>query len=179
MHRKSQKTVYLNTSNRNRVLNTKYRKKIENELKKSASNGRPEITFEITCDGGDYEEGMRIYEAIRRYPGKTIGHVHQACSMGLVIVQACTVRKAYEDAELMFHELSVTLGRSIDERKLTLTELVRLANESKKDQHRLNEAMASRTPGYNASYWARCKKDRYFTPQRALRMGLIDEIIYQ
>jgi ATP-dependent Clp endopeptidase proteolytic subunit ClpP len=136
----------------------------------------PPLRILIDSGGGSVNAGLDIYDLIRLYEGKTTGTVVcQAASMAAVILQACDHRICALHASILIHHVAtknVNLDTLKDQKKLTL-----LISDMEEDQRRLYHILCLRTGKKQALIARECKKDNYMSSERALELGLIDEII--
>jgi len=136
----------------------------------------PDIEILINSNGGDVEWGLTIYDIIDTYKGKTTGIVHSsAYSMGAIILQACTVRKATRHSYILIHHISrqsVSLDVLKDPAKRRRT-----IEQMEKPQRRLYEILLKRTKKPLDEIISTCKKDTKMSAEEALAFGLIGEII--
>ncbi|ELH9434869.1 Clp protease ClpP [Vibrio vulnificus] len=64
-----------------------------------------DLTIHFHTDGGEVDEGMAIYAAIKDYPGKVTGIVDSVCaSISSVVLMACKERYIRPTARLMIHQ---------------------------------------------------------------------------
>ncbi|ELV8577915.1 Clp protease ClpP [Vibrio vulnificus] len=64
-----------------------------------------DLTIHFHTDGGEVDEGMAIYAAIKDYPGKVTGIVDSVCaSISSVVLMACEERYIRPTARLMIHQ---------------------------------------------------------------------------
>jgi ATP-dependent Clp endopeptidase proteolytic subunit ClpP len=130
------------------------------------------IDLHIDSIGGRLHAYVSIVDAISRTRAPINGIVTgYAGSSAFNILQFCDVRKAYRNADLMFHALNLNGVRDDD---LNLEEILR---RSKRLQRRLIALLARRSgqPLSELRKWSREQKN--FTAKEALALGLIDEIL--
>lgn len=69
---------------------------------------KKEITLYIDSGGGEVQAGLDIYDMIKHSKAPVTGIVYRkANSMASVILQACVKRKAFENAEIIIHDISI------------------------------------------------------------------------
>lgn len=134
-----------------------------------------EITLYINSSGGTIENGLlTIYDTLQfiKAPVKTIC-IGEAYSSAAVILAAGSkgTRFAYPSARIMIHNVQVDdmsgNQKEIEDESRRIKEL---------NQTLMN--IISRHTGQDIKKVQRdCKKDKYFSPEQAIKYGLIDEII--
>lgn len=139
-----------------------------------AENNEP-ITLYINSPGGSVTDGMAILDTMNiiKSPVHTIC-VGMAASMGAFLLSQgepghryCTV-----NSEVMIHQvLGGYQGQA--------TDIEIHSNRIQRMKRKLTELMANSTNGKTdaATMWEQCERDNFLTPEQALEMGLIDEII--
>lgn len=64
-----------------------------------------DLTIHFHTDGGEVDEGMAIYAALKDYPGKVTGIVDSVCaSISSVVLMACQERYIRPTARVMIHQ---------------------------------------------------------------------------
>lgn len=134
------------------------------------TTGLAPITLLIDSGGGKVTLGEHICDTIRnsRAPVEALV-IGEASSMTFVVLQSCSLRRAYEHARLMFHECrsSNVKCTTADKEK---AELLKLDEEAIR--------RISKRSGHTASHikaWMR--EERWFDAAEALRLGFIDEVV--
>lgn len=132
------------------------------------------ISVHINCPGGNVYEGLSMIDAIKTSPCKiiTIG-TGLIASMALPLLSVGDVRKITPNAFLMCHEVSYGSGG------LERLSTVEIENKHTKILNmRMNKILAQNSfKPYH--FWARIGKhvDYYMDAERALELGLVDEIL--
>lgn len=132
------------------------------------------INLFLTTDGGNVEEGLAIYDAIKYSKTPVDIYVLGKCySAGFLILGAGTHRFAYPNARFMIHELSYSLPYN----KLATHE--DYTNEFKENQKQVNKLILSDTNISREELQWHCehKKDWFMSAEEALNLGVIDKII--
>jgi len=135
-----------------------------------------DINLHINTPGGSWTDGMAIFSAIRLSKNKVVGTIFGDCSsMGSIILQACNMRLATSEAEMIVHP-----GQSSAD-----LDSVSFVNRGKHEE-RILEKMYK-------IYWERIPDDKklksyikfkqkfahdiYLDAQEILAYGLVDKII--
>lgn len=132
------------------------------------------IQIVINCPGGAIEDGFAIYDTIR-FTAETGVSVSalvtgEAQSMAAYVLQAATHRMMHPHAVLLIHEGSTGFnGQSRD--------LEKAAIHNKAVRHQIYKILSSRTSATENDWERLGVTDQIFTAERALEMGLIDEIV--
>jgi ATP-dependent Clp protease protease subunit len=133
-----------------------------------------EINMYISSGGGSIYAGNGIIDVMRhiKTPVNTIC-TGIAMSMGNQILAAGTgTRKAMPNARIMIHSLAGGTSGKFQDMEIDF-------HESKYLQEKLMRQMSEYTKG-KTSYEEICKltdRDKFLSPEEALELGLIDEII--
>lgn len=139
------------------------------EVAKKKPNG---IVLEINSGGGDYDSGFLLSKAIERTPIPVTCIVDgDAASMAFFILQSCDKRVATPRSVLMIHEVSWTGAvktSGID----SVAGFIRTQNEAM-----LAHCAAKLKISKDALAKAITGKDWFLTPDEALAIGAIDEIV--
>lgn len=107
--------------------------KLEELIRWAVRGGAKELVIDIDSDGGDAEEGIKIYRAIKASPIPTRCTVHgQAASAAALLLQACQIRVMTKDSRIAIHNpftrLPISMMISVEQAKLISDELTTLAN---------------------------------------------------
>ena len=130
------------------------------------------IELRINSRGGLIPAQSHMVDAILYSDAPVHGTVtRRAYSSALTILQACVWRRAYRNACLMFHGPNLT-GVRIDDPKFKA-----ILKETRGDHAAFLEDLSKRT-GQSVKKLARwSSEEKYFNAKKALRYGLIDEIV--
>jgi ATP-dependent Clp endopeptidase proteolytic subunit ClpP len=133
---------------------------------------KEEITIYLTCNGGEDELGLAIFDAISlcECPIHIIA-IGKCYSMGTVILQAANKRSAFPHTRFMIHEGHMSAGMStyeaakvdIGEMKVLLDSLYAIYENN---THLTRKKMRSLCKG----------GDYYFGATEAIELGFIDKV---
>ena len=141
----------------------------------NAQDSKTPIEFYINSPGGSVTDGIAIYETMRKIqaPVHTIC-LGSAASMGAFLLAMGEKGHRYcgKYSELMIHQV---LGGF----KWQSTDSNRHANHINDLKIKLTYLLADSTQGKTSveTMWNLCERDNFLTPEKALEIGLIDEII--
>lgn len=140
---------------------------LANEL---AAIDAAEIEVQISSPGGDAFDGLAIYNALRIHPARITTRVDGlAASAASVIVQAGDHRVIVQSAQLMIHEAwGYTVG--------TADEMRQFADVLEQQNEVMAEIYATRSGGDIEHIRQMMAAETWFTDQKALDEGLVDEI---
>ena len=133
------------------------------------------INLYINSVGGSIIAGFDICDIIRHSRAQVIGLVYrQANSMASVILQACAKRKAMRNSTLYLHNIRLVVEGEFHE----IDEKVKKAvAETKDDQEKIYQYLAEKTKISLNEIAEICRKRTTLSAEKALELGLIDEII--
>ena len=131
-----------------------------------------EITLIISSPGGDVYSGMALVDAMQSLscPITTIA-MGLVASMASVILANGDRRLAYPHAYILIHQLSSVNGMSQQ------TDLEIAANHAAELRGVLDELLARKTSKAPDDFHAMTERDCWCSAERALELGIIDEII--
>lgn len=133
------------------------------------------INLYIDSPGGDVRAGLTIIDTMNsiKPPVNTFCY-STAASMGAVILSAGAKRYAFEHSIIMIHQPLSSM-----EGFYRQTDLSKKAKSLEKVRDDLEHLLASYTKGKTSleQMHIACEEDNYMSPDQALEMGLIDEII--
>ena len=135
-------------------------------------NGEP-ITVHINSGGGDVWTGSEIYTALKNHLGHVTVEIHSLCaSIATVIASAGDTVKMAPVAQYMIHgAYMVAQGNRGDMEQHA--EFLGKVDTTIRNAYRLK---AKNVTDEQLKEWM--EKDTWFTPQEALEMGFVDEIMY-
>lgn len=132
------------------------------------------INIMMNTPGGSVINGFAIYDTIMRRKKTTpinITAIGACMSMGVIIMQAATERRAMPNAEFLLHEVSYGERGSISSHKDQLAVTTRL-------QSKLDGVITGRSHIDQSTLEQLTKRRDYtISAQEALEHGLIDQII--
>ncbi len=144
---------------------------------------RPLIIHMKTC-GGDYWEGMAIYDAIKSYPWYVtiVNHTH-ARSMSSIIFQAANKRIMQPNSYFMFHDGSTGIEGTVKTVRSYIEFEKKVADKAMLDVYAKSMKRHGKLKDKSIEYiqkWLRNKMDKeedvYMTPEEAIEYGLADEV---
>ena len=148
-----------------------------------ANEGKPIVILMKTC-GGDFNEGMAIYDAIKSCPSKvTILNYTHARSMSSIIFQAGDKRVMMPHSHFMFHDGTYADEGTVKQVKSGLDFYSKIGTSTMLDIY--SEKMAGKgdfkeQPISKIKKWLRYqmdkKEDVYLTAEETIYLGLADEI---
>lgn len=148
--------------------------KIVNALLLLDDLGSDQIRIVMNCVGGEWYCGMAIYDVIRGLNSPVMIDVYGACmSMGAIILQSGTKRRASENSTIMLHDGEVSMSPTI------IKNMEAWAVKHNRDRKAMYEIFARRSGGLTSAKEVESltSVDFIVSPDEALRYGLIDEII--
>jgi ATP-dependent Clp protease, protease subunit len=130
------------------------------------------IIIYISSLGGDWYDGMAIHDRICASKCHiTTLAIGKAMSMGSVILQAGDIRCAFFNTTIMVHDGYEDNGIQ------TPADQDMLVKHSKQLRSMMYKIYANKSH-HPVNYWKRvCKKDKFYTAEEALKVGLIDKIL--
>lgn len=132
------------------------------------------INIFINSEGGSVYAGLSIYSALRHCvcPVHVFG-MGLCASMGALLLQAGDVRNVLPYTTIMIHSVSGGTGRAtVWDAEIQMDEMIRLNNELTDIFVKRNTKNKSFDELKNIM-----SRDHYLTPELALDMGLIDNIV--
>ncbi len=162
------------------VIANRFIKNINLCMRVNAS--KPIIIHMKTC-GGYWEEGMAIYDAIKSCPSRvTILNYTHARSMSSIIFQAADKRVMMPNSHFMLHDGTYAVDGTVKQARSSIefdrkNDIIMLNIYAE----RMNERGEFAGQGITKiKKWLRAqmdkKEDVYFTAERAVELGLADEI---
>jgi ATP-dependent Clp protease protease subunit len=142
-----------------------------------------DILLQINSGGGHVPHGLAIHDVLKFSQAPIIGLVTgRCCSMATTILQGCIIRLALENSWFLLHGINHHLSfdlkenSDLDEIKKTIDSS---AAELKIYQQNINNIFLDRSKELNKDKLIKImQKDKEMTAVEALKIGLIDEIIY-
>jgi ATP-dependent protease ClpP protease subunit len=137
------------------------------------ARGAPPLTVWISSGGGGVRSGLFIYDMLGTYPNTTTGIVIcEAKSMAVIILQACTIRKALANSEIRIHGIvqpDVGLDVFHDPKKLE-----ELKNELELQQAKTDQILLKRTEKSIKEIRRASGLEKDMTVKEAIEFGLLD-----
>lgn len=136
-----------------------------------AANGEP-IEVEINSPGGDVFSGSEIYTALMGYAGGvTTKVVGVAASAASIIAMAGNPAMVSPTAEIMIHNVSMYAGGDYRDHEHA-AQMLRDYNDTIANAYMLKSGMEKE------KILELMNQETWLTPQQALEMGLVDEIMF-
>jgi len=138
-----------------------------------SENPKKEISFYINSPGGIIWSGLAIYDTMQYISSKIMTIcVGQAASAGSLLLTAGEneMRFSLPNSRIMVHQPSGGYQGQVTDIEIQTNEII-------KTKKRLNEIYAKHT-GKNLSEVEKImERDKYFSPQEAIKFGLIDKVV--
>ena len=138
-----------------------------------SENPKKEISFYINSPGGIVWSGLAIYDTMQYVSSKIMTIcVGQAASAGSLLLTAGAkdMRFSLPNSRIMVHQPSGGYQGQV-------TDIEIQTNEIKKTKQRLNEIYAKHTGKKINEISEIMERDKYFSPEEAIKFGLIDKVI--
>jgi len=138
-----------------------------------SENPKKEISFYINSPGGLVWSGLAIYDTMQYISSKIMTIcIGQAASAGSLLLTAGEkdMRFSLPNSRIMVHQPSGGFQGQV-------TDIEIHTNEIKKTKIRLNEIYAKHTGKKIEEISKIMERDKYFSPDEAIKFGLIDKII--
>ena len=138
-----------------------------------SENPKKEISFYINSPGGIVWSGLAIYDTMQYVSSKIMTIcIGQAASAGSLLLTAGEkgMRFSLPNSRIMVHQPSGGYQGQV-------TDIEIQTNEIKKTKQRLNEIYSKHTGKKISEVSAIMERDKYFSPDEAIKFGLIDKII--
>lgn len=141
-------------------------------LQELTTKSKKPIVLYINSEGGSITTAFSLYDAIKGCSAPVVGIATGSClSSALLVLQACSKRFATPTATLMIHGGSVSTG------KLSPDECRTTAIACHRDMQRFSDLVRARTSIGARTFEKWSNRAKYFTPEEALKWGLIDGVI--
>ena len=138
-----------------------------------SENPKKEISFYINSPGGIVWSGLAIYDTMQYVSSKIMTIcVGQAASAGSLLLTAGEkdMRFSLPNSRIMVHQPSGGYQGQV-------TDIEIQTNEIRKTKQRLNEIYAKHTGKKISEVSTIMERDKYFSPDEAIKFGLIDKIV--
>ena len=138
-----------------------------------SENPKKEISFYINSPGGIVWSGLAIYDTMQYVSSKIMTIcIGQAASAGSLLLTAGSkdMRFSLPNSRIMVHQPSGGYQGQV-------TDIEIQTNEIKKTKKRLNEIYSKHTGKKITEISSIMERDKYFSPDEAVKFGLIDKIV--
>ena len=138
-----------------------------------SENPKKEISFYINSPGGIVWSGLAIYDTMQYVSSKIMTIcIGQAASAGSLLLTAGEkgMRFSLPNSRIMVHQPSGGYQGQV-------TDIEIQTNEIKKTKQRLNEIYSKHTGKKLNEISEIMERDKYFSPEEAIKFGLIDKIV--
>ncbi len=138
-----------------------------------SENPNKEIAFYINSPGGIVWSGLAIYDTMQYISPKIMTIcIGQAASAGSLLLTAGSdgMRFSLPNSRIMVHQPSGGYQGQV-------TDIEIHTNEIKKTKERLNKIYSKHTKKKIKEIEDIMERDRYFSPEEAIKFGLIDKIV--
>lgn len=139
----------------------------------NAQDDLKEISIYINSSGGKVDAGLDLCDIVRHSKAPVTGIVYRlANSMASIILQACKIRKALRNSQIVLHNIRLT-----EEWHKLEENLEKILQDVKRDQQVIYEILAKRTGKSIEEIIKTCREAKEMTADEAKEFGLIDEVI--
>ncbi len=138
-----------------------------------SENPKKEISFYINSPGGIVWSGLAIYDTMQYVSSKIMTIcVGQAASAGSLLLTAGDkdMRFSLPNSRIMVHQPSGGYQGQVTDIEIQTAEI-------KKTKKRLNEIYSKHTGKKISDIELVMERDKYFSPDEAIKFGLIDKIV--
>ena len=138
-----------------------------------SENPKKEISFYINSPGGIVWSGLAIYDTMQYISSEIMTIcIGQAASAGSLLLTAGSkdMRFSLPNSRIMVHQPSGGYQGQV-------TDIEIHTNEIKKTKKRLNEIYSKHTGKKIDEIEKIMERDKYFSPEEAIKFGLIDKIV--
>ena len=138
-----------------------------------SENPKKEISFYINSPGGIVWSGLAIYDTMQYIsPDIMTICIGQAASAGSLLLTAGSkdMRFSLPNSRIMVHQPSGGYQGQV-------TDIEIQTNEIKKTKQRLNQIYSKHTGKKIEEIEKIMERDKYFSPEEAIKFGLIDKIV--
>ena len=138
-----------------------------------SENPKKEISFYINSPGGIVWSGLAMYDTMQYISSKIMTIcIGQAASAGSLLLTAGAddMRYSLPNSRIMVHQPSGGYQGQVTDIEIQTKEII-------KTKKRLNEIYAKHSGKDIKEVEEIMERDKYFTPQEAIKFGLIDKIV--
>tara|TARA_Y100001980_G_C14447606_1_gene232224 strand:- start:191 stop:808 length:618 start_codon:yes stop_codon:yes gene_type:complete len=138
-----------------------------------SENPKKDISFYINSPGGIVWSGLAIYDTMQYISSKIMTIcIGQAASAGSLLLTAGEkgMRYSLPNSRIMVHQPSGGYQGQV-------TDIEIQTNEIRRSKQRLNEIYSKHTGKKIEEITSIMERDKYFSPEEAIKFGLIDKMI--
>ena len=138
-----------------------------------SENPKKEISFYINSPGGIVWSGLAIYDTMQYISSEIMTIcIGQAASAGSLLLTAGSkdMRFSLPNSRIMVHQPSGGYQGQVTDIEIQTAEI-------KKTKQRLNEIYSKHTGKKLTEISTIMERDKYFSPEEAIKFGLIDKIV--
>jgi len=138
-----------------------------------SENPKKEISFYINSPGGIVWSGLAIYDTMQYISSKIMTIcIGQAASAGSLLLTAGEkgMRFSLPNSRIMVHQPSGVYQGQVTDIQIQTNEII-------KTKKRLNEIYAKHTAKKLDEIAEIMERDKYFSPNEAIKFGLIDKVV--
>ncbi|PNH88155.1 head maturation protease, ClpP-related [Vibrio diazotrophicus] len=135
--------------------------------------GSKDIKVHIHTRGGGVYEGIAVHNALKAHKGKTTGVVDGlVASIGTYVLSACDVRQMPANTSMMIHNPQIGAWGEDEDLEAAL-------QQWKNSRELISQEYVDRSGGKKTleDFLEAMKKETWFTAEKALEWGLVDEVI--
>ena len=138
-----------------------------------SENPKKEISFYINSPGGIVWSGLAVYDTMKYISSKIMTIcIGQAASAGSLLLAAGEkdMRFSLPNSRIMIHQPSGGYQGQVTDLEIQTNEII-------KTKKRLNQIYAKHTGKNIKEVELIMERDKYFSPEEAIKFGLIDKIV--
>ena len=138
-----------------------------------SENPKKEISFYINSPGGIVWSGLAVYDTMQYISSKIMTIcIGQAASAGSLLLTAGekAMRFSLPNSRIMIHQPSGGYQGQVTDLEIQTNEII-------KTKKRLNQIYAKHTEKDIKAVELIMERDKYFSPEEAIKFGLIDKIV--
>ena len=138
-----------------------------------SENPKKEISFYINSPGGIVWSGLAVYDTMQYISSKIMTIcIGQAASAGSLLLAAGEkdMRFSLPNSRIMIHQPSGGYQGQVTDLEIQTNEII-------KTKKRLNQIYAKHTGNNIKEVELIMERDKYFSPEEAIKFGLIDKIV--
>ena len=138
-----------------------------------SENPKKEISFYINSPGGIVWSGLAVYDTMQYISSKIMTIcIGQAASAGSLLLAAGEkdMRFSLPNSRIMIHQPSGGYQGQVTDLEIQTNEII-------KTKKRLNQIYAKHTGNNIKEVELIMERDKYFSPEEAIKFGLIDKVV--